>query len=111
MRPAKGHQTESVRAQIKKWGKVARGVTAKGRKTRIKCIHKLQSHLLSLYRYNFCRQWRCIIENNNRQTDHNVSRRVTVNEQYAYMSTAGTNMATMRTFESYIGLIYNITSI
>jgi hypothetical protein len=48
-----------------------------------------------------------IIENNNRQTDHNVTRRVTVSEQY--MSTACTNMATMCTFKSYVGQIYNTT--
>jgi len=54
MHPAKGRQTENVKAQIEKWGKVARGVTAKGRKTRVKCIHKLQSHLLFLY-HNFCK--------------------------------------------------------
>jgi hypothetical protein len=53
----------------------------------------------------FARQSRCIIENN--ETDHNVTRRVTVSEQN--MSIVCTNMATMRTFKSYIGQIYNIT--
>jgi len=97
MHPAKGHQTENVRAQIKKWSKVARGVTAKGSRVYTNCSTTFFSCIMT----TFARQSRCIIKNNNRLVDHNVSRRVTVNEQYAYLSAVCTNMETMSTFKLY----------
>jgi hypothetical protein len=106
MHPAKGRQTENVRAQIK-CGKGA--LQQKGVKQGSSVYTNCSPTFFSLIMAAFARQSRRIIDNNNSQTDNNVSRRVTVSEQH--MSTACTNMATMRTFKSYIGQIYNITRI